>query len=189
MITNVTIWYLEINDPAALKPKRVELPGVRIERSEVPCPEFSRFLYQAAGGDLYWTERLPWDWHKWFDYLNRDEFETWVLWVSGTPAGYVELEKHKDNSVKIVYFGLLPVFIGRGLGGHLLTFAIERGFAMGADRVWVHTCSLDTPAALPNYRARGMTIYRERTFQRDLQIPAPGPWPDANRPGFCPTRQ
>ncbi len=186
MMTKVTIWYLAISEPAKLNPKRVDEPGVEIIEAKVPSPEFSRYLYTAVGGDLYWTERLPWDWDRWFDYLNRPGFETWVLWVSGTPAGYVELEKYSDGSVKIVYFGLLPMFTGRGFGGHLLTHGIERGFAMGANRVWVHTCSLDTPAALPNYQARGMEIYRENVFQRDLPVPAPGPWRGAERPGFCP---
>ena len=188
MRQQVTIWYLEIDDPANLRPKRVTDPDVELTQACEPNPEFSRFLYLAVGGDLYWTERLPWGWEEWQRFLNRPELETWVLYVRGTPAGYFELERWGDGSAKILYFGLLPEFIGRGLGGHLLTAAIQRGFAIGNGRVWVHTCSLDTKEALPNYQARGLRIFREHTFERDLPDELPGPWPHAGRPVWHPGR-
>jgi GNAT superfamily N-acetyltransferase len=60
---------------------------------------------------------------------------------------------------------LLPEFIGRGLGGALLTSAIEEAWRMSPPiyRVWVHTCDLDHPAALANYQARGMVVYKQET--------------------------
>jgi len=42
----------------------------------------------------------------------------------------------------------------------LLTHGLEEAWRMGPSRVWLHTCTLDHPAALPNYLARGMTIYK-----------------------------
>ena len=45
--------------------------------------------------------------------------------VAGTPAGYFELEAQERGNVEIAYFGLLPRFIGRGLGGALLTATVE----------------------------------------------------------------
>ena len=83
-----------------------------------------------------------------------------------TRAGYYELSED-DDGVEVAYFGLLPAFHGHGLGGFLLTHALRRGFEL-APRVWLHTCTLDGPAALPNYRARG---------------PAPVPDADALRAG------
>lgn len=74
-------------------------------------------------------------------------------------AGYCELHP-VGADVEIAYFGLLPAFHGRGLGGALLEHALRRGFELGA-RVWVHTCSLDGAHALANYRARGLVPYRE----------------------------
>jgi hypothetical protein len=32
--------------------------------------------------------------------------------------------------------------------------------------VWVHTCTLDHPQALPNYLARGLEIYQTQTHQQ-----------------------
>ena len=49
------------------------------------------------------------------------------------------------------YIGLVPECIGRGLGGYLVTEAAAEGWALGASRVILDTCTLDGPAALPNY--------------------------------------
>lgn len=62
--------------------------------------------------------------------------------------------------MEIAYFGLAPRFIGEGIGGYFLSHAITSAWSWdGTKRVWVHTCTLDHPGALPNYQARGMTIY------------------------------
>ena len=101
--------------------------------------------------------------------------------MSGTPAGYFELERQAEGSVEIAYFGLLPQFVGRGLGGALLSAAVERGWEGGARRVWLHTCSLDHAAALPAYQARGFRIFETETAVRDLPERSPEPWPGAGR--------
>ena len=146
-----------------------------------PAPELGRFLYTAVGGNWYWTDRLGWTYQQWAERMAGTE--TWVAYLEGTPAGYFELDASVPGDVEIAYFGLLPAFIGRGLGGWLLTCAIERAWELGPERVWVHTCTLDGAAALRNYRARGMRICREETLPQELPPEPPGPWPGATAPG------
>lgn len=163
----VTTWYLEIQGEHTLKPGREPEILADFTHVERPGAAFGRFLYTAVGGPWHWVDRRPWSLDAWQARLLQSGVETWVLFVRGDPAGYVELELHVDGSVEIAYFGLLPEHIGRGLGGHLLTLAIRRGLALSPRaRVWVSTCSLDSPAALTNYQARGMTIYRTETRAR-----------------------
>jgi ribosomal protein S18 acetylase RimI-like enzyme len=162
MNTGITTTYLEIRDPADLRPARDPRVPFALDRAEPPDPELNRSMYTAIGSDWSWRDRLSWDDARWLKYLGRPELETWVASVDGTPAGYFELELQGD-SVEIAYFGLLPAFIGQGLGGALLTQAIRRGFEMGAARVWLHTCTLDHPQALANYLARGMRVFRTTT--------------------------
>jgi ribosomal protein S18 acetylase RimI-like enzyme len=150
-----------------------------LARIDPPMPELNRFFYTTVGADWYWLDRLPWTYARWRDYLQRPELETWMLTVNGTPAGYFELEAQADADVEVAYFGLLPAFVGVGLGGHLLTCAIERGFARGARRVWLHTCTLDHPQALANYQARGLRLYKEETCKMDCPPRPSGPWPGA----------
>ena len=179
MRTEVTTTYLEMLDPTWLHPSPNPPQDIEIKQAELPCPELNRFLYTAVGGDWYWLARLGWTYDEWLAYLNRPEVETWVASLSNTPAGYFELEQQPQATVELAYFGLLPQFIGRGIGSYLLTAAIERAWQMNASRVWVHTCTLDHPRALENYQRRGFRIYKEEVTDEDLPDQPSGPWPGA----------
>lgn len=185
---DVTTWYLEQTHPDDLRPARPPAQDVRIVRAEIPSPEFSRFLYTAVGGDWRWTDRLPWSWRQWKEWLDRPGTETWVAWLRGTPAGYVELSAGDGTGdVEIAYFGLLPYAIGQGIGGHLLTVGTLRAWDLAerwpglapTRRVWLHTCSLDSPVALANYQARGFRIYATTVETVAVEGGTPGPWPGA----------
>jgi len=149
-----------------LRPARVPDPAPAIRRAGIPVPGWNRFLYAAVGGPWHWTDRLGWTEEEWTAFLARPGVETWVAWDEGTPAGYYELERRGEGVVEILYFGLLPPFIGRGWGGHLLTHAVQRSWEPGATRVILTTCSLDHPAALAAYQARGFVVERVEEYQR-----------------------
>jgi ribosomal protein S18 acetylase RimI-like enzyme len=153
-----TTYTLEMLKPDDLRPKLVDIPDLRVQRMEVRCPEFNKFLHTVVGYDYRWGGRTHWGKDDWYRYVNRDEMETWVAYLSGTPAGYFEIEKTSEGDVHILAFGLLPQFIGRGLGAHLLTRAVQRAWEMGASKVWLSTCTHDHPHALKNYCARGFRI-------------------------------
>jgi GNAT superfamily N-acetyltransferase len=175
----VVTHHLEMTDPSQLVPARARSRDFSVIRAEIPSPTFSRFLYTAVGGDWYWLQRLAWSHAQWERHLERPGVETWVAYVAGTPAGYFELEAQAAGNVEITYFGLLSPFIGRGLGGPLLTATVERAWAMGARRVWVHTCSLDHPRALSGYQARGFRVFDVVHSEEEVPDTPPGPWPGA----------
>jgi GNAT superfamily N-acetyltransferase len=177
----VTTWFLQMTDPGRLAPRPDPHPKLQVLRAELPSPELSRFLYTAVGADWYWTERLRWTWDRWMQWLDRPEVETWVAYVNGTPAGFFELE-HASDAVEIASFGLVPAFIGRGIGTRLLDFALRRAWELSPRRVWVHTCSLDGPAALRTYQGCGLEIYDEQVDEALLPEQRPEPWPGAERP-------
>jgi ribosomal protein S18 acetylase RimI-like enzyme len=176
MLVEITTRYLEMLTPEQLRPVLSGNDKLRIELASIPSPEFSRFLYTSVGGDWYWLDRLNWNYQRWLAHLNRPELETWVAYVSGTPAGYIELEVQPDNNVEVAYFGILRQFTGQRLGGHLLSVGVERAWAIGAKRVWVHTCSLDGPHALANYLARGFQIFKLEVHTRELPGKPIGSW-------------
>ena len=159
--------YLEMRDPAALREASVADGALRFERAD-PCPvALYRALYRDVGEAYHWRDRLAWSDETLATHLAQPGVEVWVLHVGNERAGYAELVRHDDGSVEIAYFGLRAPFHGRGLGGHLLTATARRAWASGASRVWLHTCTLDGPAALPNYVARGFTPYRTETYAVD----------------------
>jgi len=177
----VTTWFLQMTDPARLPPRPEPLPDLEVRRAELPSPEFARALYTAVGADWYWIDRFRWSYDRWMEWLDRPELETWVAYLRGTPTGFFELER-ADDAVEITAFGLLPAFIGRGIGTRLLDFAIRRAWELSPRRVWVHTCSLDGPAALRTYQGRGLEIYEERVDDALLPDEKPEVWPGAERP-------
>jgi GNAT superfamily N-acetyltransferase len=194
----ITTTSLRQLDPSDLRPAKRPPEPASIVRVGEPAPEFARFLYTAVGGDWHWTDRLAWTLTQWTDWLRRPGSEIWVAWRGGAPAGYVELAasspaKATGTHAEIAYFGLLPRFIGRGLGGQLLTEGIRRAWTLHerfpelapVDLVWVHTCTLDGPNALRNYTARGFAVYRESTEEEQVAAVPPGPWPGAHGSGGC----
>ena len=155
-----TIYHLEMTDRASFRPRKIP-DGLDWASMDPPEAEFNQRLYREVGGMWHWTDRLPWSLDKWREYVGRETLTTCrVLW-RGLEAGYFELEKQDGGSVEIVYFGLLPKMIGKGLGGAMLTLAVSRAWEIpGTNRVWVHTCTEDHEHALANYRSRGFEVFK-----------------------------
>jgi GNAT superfamily N-acetyltransferase len=156
----VVITFLELSALEQLRPAPPpRLPDVRIGRIDPPNGAVDRWFYERVGAGHEWTDLLGRSRAQWQAWAERHE--TWVVTVRGERAGFYELDVRPD-AAKIAYFGLLPAFHGAGLGGHLLTHALRRALQL-APRVWLTTNTLDAPAALPNYEARGMRAYRRES--------------------------
>ena len=160
----VTRTYLEMTSPHELRTSRPPDPEPRIERI-ADCPvSFFRYLYREVGRAFHWTDRSEWSDAAIRQHLTTPGVSLWLMSWRGAPAGYFELRQHEDRSVEIAYFGLLPESIGRGWGKYLLTRATQAAWETGTHRVWLHTCTLDHAAALPNYLKRGFKPFREEKY-------------------------
>jgi GNAT superfamily N-acetyltransferase len=174
MQVEVTCWLLEMNDPRQLRPARPSGTETTVARCEVVLPAFGRFLYETVGRPHHWSTRQAWGDDEWRTQLERPEVELWVAYARGAPAGYFELAASAD-AVEIDVFGLLPPFIGQGMGGPLLVHAVEQAWQLPgrlgqdpASRVWLDSTSMDHPHALPNYRARGFRVVREERVTKTV---------------------
>ena len=160
--------YLEMTDPADLgAADPAPDPGGRLEPVR-DCPwHFYRYLYAEVGREYHWRARLSWTEEQFRAHLAGPS-TIWLLTVAGAPAGYFELRAQEDRSVEIAELGVLGEFQGRGLGKFLLCRAIAEAWATRPSRVWLHTCTLDHPGALPNYLKRGFRKVREERYQVTL---------------------
>jgi len=163
-IIEVERTYLEMHSRDDLQPSRSNDPRIVIERMRDCAPSFYRNLYVEVGRNYYWVDRLPWTDEQIHTYLQQPEISLWLMTYESETVGYFELRRCEDGSTEIAYFGLLPAFIGRGLGKHLLTCATEQAWFDGANRVWLHTCTLDDKAAMPNYLKRGFRVFKTETY-------------------------
>jgi GNAT superfamily N-acetyltransferase len=158
--------YLELEALDDLRAVPPAPAGARIERL-APCPpSLYRYLYHEVGHAYRWTDRAAWSDATIEAHVARPAIALFALHAGQDDrlAGFFELEQGGD-AVQIAYFGLLPHAIGRGLGAWLLGEAVRTAFGAGASRVWLHTCTLDHPAALPNYLARGFRITRAEQYE------------------------
>ena len=167
----VTRTYLELSNRPQFKTAIGDFPGVRIARAPKPQPALYRMCYQSVGEAFHWRDRWDWSDRQIAEHLADPAIQLVVatrdIGKRKTElAGWYELRRvAEDDSVEIAYFGIVAAEFGRGLGKHLLSRAVRDAWALGPKRVWLHTCTLDHPNALPNYLARGFTPYRTETYE------------------------
>lgn len=152
-------YYLHMTSRADFVPEFVAAEHLHILPMRQPDLRYYRFLYTSVGEALRWRDRIIMPDDELLAALRSPGCRVSVLFVDGVPAGYYELVSDDRAVTELAYFGLRPEFYGQGLGKHLLSCAIRQAWDEGASRLWVHTCNLDAPAALPNYEKRGFTIY------------------------------
>ena len=150
--------YLELLRKSAAAPSG-DFAGtlVRIAGGDVPR---SRALYGRIGSPWLWFTRTLLDDAALDRIISHPAVEALVLVQGGVDLALVELDFRSGTECELVFFGLAPEACGRGLGSALLREAIRRAFARPVSRMWLHTCTLDHPAAMPLYLRAGFTPYR-----------------------------
>ena len=163
---DVVITYLEMTE-APTRPTVPMPSGLKLAlfRAEAPNVAFYRFLYDQVGDPWFWYERKHWPDEKLAAVLADPKVELYVPYVAGAPGGYVEIDRRPAPDVNFAYFGLMPGYIGRGLGWYLLNWAIDAAWASGPRRITVDTCTLDHPKALQTYQRAGFKPYRQEHRQ------------------------
>ncbi len=152
------ITYLEMR----AAPKRLSgpppLPDTAIRRLEQPSATAYRFLYDGVGEPWLWHERRRLDEAGLKRIIHDPHLEILVLTCAGRVAGFAELDHRQPPACRLAYFGLLPDFIGRGLGFWFLSRTIAHAWNRHPGRLLVNTCTLDHPAAMPLYLRAGFTL-------------------------------
>lgn len=156
----VVVTYLEMRERGAFVPAATR-EGLSARLLDPADPAFNERMYRDVGGPWGWTDHLGRTPAEWATYATQSYLRTYELRHEGERVGYFELLGHRDGSMEIAYFGLLPIFVGRGLGAGALSLCLAAAWELEPTRVWVHTCTLDHPNALPSYVARGFTPYRQ----------------------------
>jgi GNAT superfamily N-acetyltransferase len=156
----VKVTYLEM----LAQPQRVVPPpreGLGVVHAKKPSVAYYRFLYDAVGRDYDWTSRKKLSDSELATLLSDPRLEVHALTADGVPAGFAELDRRIEGEIELVQFGLMPEFIGQGLGRYFLHWTIAKAWSYNPRRFWLHTCTKDHAAALPNYLKAGFMVYRE----------------------------
>jgi GNAT superfamily N-acetyltransferase len=158
-VLEFVITYLEMTAPPTLSiimPSRFKLA---LLRAEEPTVSFYRYLYNTVGEPWLWWERRVLSDDELRTVLDAEGIEIYVLYVNGVPAGFAELDRHVPPEIDLAYFGLVPEFIGRGLGRYFLNEIVELAWSFKPRRLTVNTCNFDHPKALAAYQRAGFSPY------------------------------
>lgn len=127
-----------------------------------PSPDAYRTLYRRVGEPWLWCSRLKMSDAKLIAIIHDPRVKIWAVTdPQGIEIGILELDFRQAAECEIAFFGLVPELSGQGHGRWLMAQALQ--FAWGqknVERVWVHTCTLDSPGALSFYRKSGFTPYQ-----------------------------
>ncbi len=148
--------YLEMR--RAARPERPALPG-RLEGLSGDLPRYRR-LYAGIGEPWLWFSRAVLPDADLRAIIDHPDVQAACLVIGGRDMGLAELDFRQGGECELAFFGLVPEAYGRGLGRALMDEAIRRAFARPIRRLWLHTCTLDHPAALPFYLKAGFRPYR-----------------------------
>lgn len=171
-IADITVYYLEMLSHSQ---RTVAAPrdDLAVLQAKKPTVAFYRFLYNTVGQPYNWHSRGRLPDAELAALIQDPRNEVHVLYAGGTPAGFAELVQRTSDEIELIQFGLMPASIGKGLGKWLLQWAIDKAWSYSPRRFWLHTCTLDHPAALPNYLKGGFTVYKQEAKQVMLADPMP----------------
>jgi len=156
------VTYLEMRAP----PDRSVPPSpLSLKRVEVPEPEHYRELFRRVGAPWLWFSRLTLDDAHLAEIIQHPKVELYSVLNDSNQVGMLELDFREPHECELSFIGLVPELAGQGHGRWLLAEALRLAWREGVDRVHVHTCSLDHPAALAAYRRAGFTPFK-RTVER-----------------------
>jgi len=116
-------------------------------------------LYKEVGSAWGWTGRLLMPSVELAKILNSVQNEVWLFKVENDIAGFFELVR-SEKETEVVYLGLKPRRLGKGLGQKLIQAAIAKAGQNG-EKVWLHTCERDHESALKAYQKAGFKIEKE----------------------------
>lgn len=156
-----TVTFLEMHAEPLLN---VPPPAKQIAliKASKPPVHYIRYLYDTVGADYLWIDRKRISDNDLAAAVHHEQYETYVLFCEGSPAGFFELDARNMPEIELAYFGMFPEVAGMGLGKYLLAQAIKIAWSHNPTRFHVETCTLDHPAALPLYQKCGFKPYAQK---------------------------
>lgn len=138
-----------------------------LRRITQPDPAVYRALFREIGAPWLWFSRLALEDAALAALLGHPEVDLFYLYDGATPRGLLELDRRHFPGIEIAFIGVTEELTGKGAGRFLMNLALEQAWAHNPERVWLHTCTLDHPRALPFYLRSGFVPYK-----RALEIAA-----------------
>ncbi|WP_420414117.1 GNAT family N-acetyltransferase [Roseibium sp.] len=161
----VVVTHLEMT-AAPENPLSAGREDVVLEQWENPETADYKALFRAVGEEWIWFGRLVKPDDELAALLSEPARKNFRPMRDGKVLGTLEVNFADPENVEIAYFGLVPDAIGGGVGRWLMSQAIEMAWARPeTKRVWLHTCTADSPQAIRFYQSCGF-----KPFKRSIEV-------------------
>jgi GNAT superfamily N-acetyltransferase len=136
-----------------------------LRRVETPSLDWFRDLYRRVGEEWLWISKIRMPDAELAAIIQSPLMEIYALAHEGRDEGLLEMDFREPGQCEFVSFGLTEKLVGIGAGRWLMNRALELAWSRPVDRVWLHTCTFDHPAALAFYQRSGF-----RPFRRQVEV-------------------
>ena len=164
----VTVSFLEMHERPAREPEAVAGTEFRLWAKPVDVNEY-RKIYYAVGEKHFWLDRMVMPDEELYEKINAPNIDIFLFYVNKDVAGYIEFVR-EEKFVEMLYFGLLPGFIGKGYGKYFLQWVIAKAWSYKPEWIQLNTCTLDHPNALGTYKKAGFIEVRTEVHQRKILV-------------------
>lgn len=155
------VTYLEMTTAVPARAERAAAPWT-LRQVTSPGLDWYRDLYRRIGADWLWSSRLSLTDAELSATLGAAGVVVQALTIDGRDEGLLELDFRVPGECELVFFGVTPALVGHGAGRWLMNRAVALAWAQPIGRLWLHTCTLDAPEALPFYVRSGFTPYARK---------------------------
>ena len=163
----VTVTFFEMHE-STVPPEPLSNTRFELLPKPIDVKKYRKYYY-AVGEQHFWLDRMVMPDEELFKKINAPNVDIFIFYVTNTAAGYVEFVK-EEKYVEILYFGIMPEFIGKGLGRYFLKWVIAKAWSYRPEWIQLNTCTLDHPNALGTYKKAGFTQVRTEVHQRRVLI-------------------
>ena len=157
------VTHLEMTARPALRPDPAGAWSLR--RVDAPGLDWFRDLYRRVGEEWLWFSRIRMPDAELAERLHAPQLEVYALVDDGLDEGFLELDFRESGQCEIGMFGVTAKLVGTGAGHWLMNRALDIAWSRPVERVWLHTCTFDHPAALAFYQRSGF-----RPFRRQVEV-------------------
>jgi GNAT superfamily N-acetyltransferase len=164
----VQVTFLEMHEPPVSTSSRFFQTRFEPLPKPIDLQQYRKYYY-GVGKQWFWLDRMVMDDNALSQKINAANVDIFVFYVEDQPAGFAEFVQEKDY-VEILYFGLLPAFLGKGYGNQFLHTVIQHAWSYQPQHIQLNTCSLDHPNAINVYKKAGFREVRTDTQERRVLI-------------------
>jgi len=162
------VTYLEMRQPPPVMDAPLP-PSLEVVHVVEPAADWYRDLFRRVGEHWLWFSRALMTDEQLESIIHDSRIEVYALQQQGVAHGLLELDLREFPEIEITFFGLTANWIGKGAGRFLIQHGIRQAFRHSPERLFLHTCTLDSPGALAFYQKAGF-----RPYKRAIEI-APDP--------------